>query len=120
MTFKPDDIRTYEYLIERKSTTVGFEPTRANPLDFKSNALTTRPSCHIQGVFIAKFSDDCNLIFRKYYIYKHDNKSTKENNTESLFGQCYYVYVQYYVIAHTFDHIESFFQSLANPITKCD
>ena len=47
MTFKPDDIRTYEYLIERKSTTVGFEPTRVNPLDFKSNTLTTRPSCHI-------------------------------------------------------------------------
>ena len=47
MTFKLDNIKSFEYLIERKSTTAGFEPTRANPFDFKSNALTTRPSCYI-------------------------------------------------------------------------
>ena len=47
MTFKLDNIKSFEYLIERKSTTAGFELSRANPFDFESNALTTRPSCPI-------------------------------------------------------------------------
>ena len=30
---------------EKRTTAVGFEPTRVTPMDFKSIALTTRPSC---------------------------------------------------------------------------
>ncbi len=33
---------------KRKALRVGFEPTRENPSDFESDALTTRPSQHIE------------------------------------------------------------------------
>ncbi len=33
---------------KRRALRVGFEPTRENPSDFESDALTTRPSQHTE------------------------------------------------------------------------